>query len=560
MTTPWLRIAQDYRSYLKEAGFSADEFNNPSFDRTHVFNNFNQYKQRKQQHGDKEKDEEPSASVAALPAGVVSPKERSSARPTVNEEDGYNSESRDRGGLGEPNPDAPGRNRAYKTKEEEVPRFVALAVRAAAGNDRSAASLVSPEKLSGHTASKDPGFNSLRRSLTGNQKGFDALAGSSKLASEEEEKEVTRVVASVRAAAGNDRSAASLVSPEKTLTHPAVREQEFNSLRRTLDIEEESSALAVSSIRAQEDKVARQAAIRAPIRAATGKSATSRSRVFLSDKSASAKVRSREQDGQGIHSVRRNLDEQLTAAAQQEKPKEHGGSGSAVKKRAANSATEKGPPRKTRKESAEEHAVAARDREDGSATRESASDRSSDPGDSQTRRTNENGTGDTDQNAEDTDNNNESWEEYLNGCLELDQDKYLRKRLLKSNTGDKKTSAWCLLKAFFLSKTPTSTKAELIKAAEPFYGAPMQAKNYEGLVNEEYGPWHSIITLEGKSFVQRHPRGGLGGVDTFELTGAGRTVCAKLFVTGKKESTEGGRAKRKQKASSITSFFSPKMN
>ena len=49
MTTPWLRIEEEYRAYLVKSGYSADEFNNSSFNRAETFNAFNAYKHLKQQ-------------------------------------------------------------------------------------------------------------------------------------------------------------------------------------------------------------------------------------------------------------------------------------------------------------------------------------------------------------------------------------------------------------------------------------------------------------------------------------------------------------------------------
>ena len=48
-TTPWLRIEDDYRTYLAACGYSAAEFNDPSFHRADAFNAFQQQQQQQQQ-------------------------------------------------------------------------------------------------------------------------------------------------------------------------------------------------------------------------------------------------------------------------------------------------------------------------------------------------------------------------------------------------------------------------------------------------------------------------------------------------------------------------------
>eukprot|EP00522_Entomoneis_paludosa_P005251 CAMPEP_0172469254 /NCGR_PEP_ID=MMETSP1065-20121228/63329_1 /TAXON_ID=265537 /ORGANISM="Amphiprora paludosa, Strain CCMP125" /LENGTH=58 /DNA_ID=CAMNT_0013226881 /DNA_START=137 /DNA_END=310 /DNA_ORIENTATION=+ len=46
MTTPWETIDDDYRNYLERSGYTADDFNSPSFDRANALNNFDQFKQQ----------------------------------------------------------------------------------------------------------------------------------------------------------------------------------------------------------------------------------------------------------------------------------------------------------------------------------------------------------------------------------------------------------------------------------------------------------------------------------------------------------------------------------
>ena len=48
MTTAWDRIEEEYRNYLEACGYSPEELNNPSFDRTKAFNNFDEFKQQQQ--------------------------------------------------------------------------------------------------------------------------------------------------------------------------------------------------------------------------------------------------------------------------------------------------------------------------------------------------------------------------------------------------------------------------------------------------------------------------------------------------------------------------------
>ena len=48
-TTAWDRIDKDFRLYLEKAGYSADEFNERSFERADAFNSFNAFKKNQQQ-------------------------------------------------------------------------------------------------------------------------------------------------------------------------------------------------------------------------------------------------------------------------------------------------------------------------------------------------------------------------------------------------------------------------------------------------------------------------------------------------------------------------------
>jgi hypothetical protein len=53
MATPWDRIKAEYRAYLEAAGYSADDFNDPSFKRADAFNAFNAFKQQQRQRNGK---------------------------------------------------------------------------------------------------------------------------------------------------------------------------------------------------------------------------------------------------------------------------------------------------------------------------------------------------------------------------------------------------------------------------------------------------------------------------------------------------------------------------
>ena len=49
MTTPWERIDAGFRDYLKELGYTADDYNGLDFDRGKELNNYKQLQQQKQQ-------------------------------------------------------------------------------------------------------------------------------------------------------------------------------------------------------------------------------------------------------------------------------------------------------------------------------------------------------------------------------------------------------------------------------------------------------------------------------------------------------------------------------
>ena len=54
MTTPWERIRDaGFRDYLKELGYTADDYNGPNFDRGKEFNNYKQLQQQPQANGEK---------------------------------------------------------------------------------------------------------------------------------------------------------------------------------------------------------------------------------------------------------------------------------------------------------------------------------------------------------------------------------------------------------------------------------------------------------------------------------------------------------------------------
>jgi hypothetical protein len=49
MTTPWESIEEEYRAFLTAAGYSADNFNESSFQRADTYVAFDQYKHQQQQ-------------------------------------------------------------------------------------------------------------------------------------------------------------------------------------------------------------------------------------------------------------------------------------------------------------------------------------------------------------------------------------------------------------------------------------------------------------------------------------------------------------------------------